>query len=55
MRIWALVDTAFETEPRDFVLFATGQALPLGEVSQHVGTVALAGGDLVLHLFEVLS
>lgn len=51
--MWALVDSESPPFKRRFFLLATGQALPQYN-APYRGTVQLAGGDLVLHLFEGL-
>jgi len=55
--IWALVDPDAEREKRSFILAATGRDVPRkdDEAILVVGTVQLAGGGLVLHLFENLG
>lgn len=51
--IWALVDVSAKVEPRHFRLYGTGH--PFGEQKQtFIGTVLMAGGALVFHLFETV-
>jgi hypothetical protein len=49
--LWALVDPDGELEARQFRLAGTGH--PIAGRVDYVGTVQLAAGALVLHLFEV--
>jgi len=51
--IWAEVDTDLPLESRTFVTAMTGQTLPRGK-KQFLGTVQLAGGALVFHVYEML-
>lgn len=54
MQLWALVDAGNPTERRSFRLFGTGNTIDPWpeECLEHVGTVQMAGGRLVWHLFE---
>lgn len=49
--LWALVDTAEPIVERAFRLVGTGHEF--FEACEHVGTVQLYGGTLVLHLFDL--
>lgn len=49
--LWARVDPSLPTVARRFRLAGTGHLLEFG-VGAHVGTVALAGGSLIFHLFD---
>lgn len=51
--IWAEVDPTMPLEPRRFVVAGTGQMLPVYR-GRHLGTVLLAGGALVFHVYEDL-
>lgn len=53
--LWALVDPMREddTEERTFRIAGTGHDLTLKVYSGFVGSVFLAGGSLVFHVFEV--
>ena len=51
--IWAEVDPELPLESRTFVTAMTGQPLPRGK-KQFLGTVQLAGGALVFHVYEML-
>lgn len=49
--LWGEVDT--DTPERDHVFSLRGTGHPMtGEEGQHIGTIMLQGGALVLHLFE---
>lgn len=50
--IWALVDPEGAPETRHFCLSGTGHPAQDGK---YVGTGLLMGGDLVLHVFEVVE
>jgi len=47
--IWVLVDPHKPTKPRRFVLVGTGHPSP---ETGYIGTTAMMGGRLVVHLFE---
>lgn len=53
--IWALADT---TSPpvsfRTIAIVGTGQHFSHDGIAKHAGTILLAGGDFVLHCFELL-
>ena len=57
--VWALVnDKAKEDKGREFLIFGTGHPIPNEGVAKvdlakyiFVGTVHMAGGELVLHVF----
>lgn len=51
--LWADVDTDAPLCVRQFRLAGTGH--PLGPVGDHLGTVLLMGGRLVLHLYDIPS
>ena len=51
--IWVLVtDETAEQVHRTIVTVGTGHEIPKGYPVKHVGTVLLAGGNLVVHVFE---
>ena len=50
LALWALVDPSAATESRLIAICGTGQPAPAA--GQHIGTVLLHGGTLVLHVFE---
>lgn len=54
--LWAEVDDANPLEEREFLVCMTGQPIPRGDYKQRLfcGTVQLDGGDLVLHVYELL-
>ena len=49
--IWALVEPAAPLEMRSFRIFGTGHTVPEFP-RRYIGTVHLAGGALVFHVFE---
>lgn len=49
--VWALVDLSRETEKRAFRIYGTGGSCEINQRAQFLGTVLLAGGELVLHVF----
>lgn len=49
--IWALVDPTAEVEIRRFRMAGTGHSLD--ETGRHIGTIQMAGGDLIFHFFEL--
>jgi len=50
--IWALVDSEAELRHRTVYIHGTGHEVSLGAQSgRHIGTVQLAGGALVFHVF----
>jgi hypothetical protein len=52
--IWALVDPNELDAPRRFRMAGTGHPIEVDPNKlEHIGTVQLAGGDLIFHLFEV--
>jgi len=57
--IWAEVETLnSDTEERDIEVFATGDVMyELYDDFErvHIGTVLLFGGDLVLHVYEIVK
>ena len=53
--IWAEVDPDKPTEEREFLVCMTGERCPtLRREKQFLGTVQLAGGAVVLHVYELL-
>lgn len=50
--LWALVDTEAELENREFVIVGTGHEVH-DHAGEFIGSALLAGGTLVLHVFEV--
>ena len=53
--VWALVDTDFPDELRDFWLMPTGATFDGTASLEYRGTVLLHGGEYVLHVFEQLE
>jgi hypothetical protein len=52
--IWAIVDNSFPLESRTFILIGTGQELSESCLN-YIGTCQMMGGNLVWHLFELIS
>lgn len=52
MQLWALVDPALPPTTRHFRLAGTGHEIA-ESIKAYIGSVQLAGGDLILHLFEI--
>lgn len=51
--LWALVDTERPPVPREFITRGTGH--PVDDVAHsYIGTYQIKGGDLVLHVLEVV-
>lgn len=54
--LWALVDPARPPVPRRFRFAGTGHEITEDlAYLNHVGTFFMRGGDLVFHLFEIMS
>ena len=55
--LWALVNPEYYLEPRRFRWFGTGRPVKgkPGCALRFVGTVQMAGGSLVFHLFEEIG
>ncbi len=51
--LWALVDDEAPLEPRQIVICPTGGTRP-DQYVNHIGTVQMANGDLVWHIFELI-
>lgn len=53
--LWAEVDTEQPLEERSFFVAATGQDISFSKSAprQHLGTVLMFHGELVLHVYEV--
>jgi len=49
--IWAEVDTSAKFVERRFGVYGTGHTMPT-EPGKYIGTVMLADGDLVFHIYE---
>lgn len=52
--LWALVDESRPTKRRYFELYGTGHPVP-DAVRNYIGTFQMRGGNLVFHLFELIS
>jgi len=52
--IWALVDPLAEKEQREFTVYGTGHDVP-DAAMKFLGTAHLYGGNMVFHVFELLS
>lgn len=50
--LWALVDPGQPCQPRVFRIYGTGHSIDQ-EVGGYVGSVQMANGSLVWHVFEV--
>jgi hypothetical protein len=53
--VWAIVDPSRRTEFEHFFIVGTGHPIPSLETLQHLGTVQLAGGSLVWHVFRAIK
>lgn len=51
-QVWAVVDPEAPLMPRTFFWRGTGHAMGAAEGCRYVGTIQVASGDLVFHLFE---
>lgn len=51
--LWAMVDPSKPDVPHVVRIIGTGHSFPavIADEYQHVGTVQLAGGDLIFHVF----
>ncbi len=49
---WALVDTDAPLVIRSFFVIGTGREETTATKADHIGTLQLEGGNLVLHVFE---
>lgn len=54
VEMWALVDPDQPPEQRRIRVAGTGHSLPTEEDLEFLGTVQVAGGRAVFHVFEVL-
>lgn len=54
MFLWAMVDTSKPMQEREFEVYGTGHTMLVERHThfKHLGTVMLAGGSLVFHVFE---
>lgn len=50
--IWALVNPEAPKEIRKFKVYGTGHEIN-DKIISHIGTVLVAGGNLVFHAFEI--
>jgi len=50
--LWAKVDPTARTEKRVFVVYGTGHPIEDDSNLSYIGTVQMAGGTLVWHVFE---
>lgn len=55
VEMWALVDPDEPTEDRRIRVAGTGHPLPDVDTLQFHGSVQLAGGQLVFHVFEIVK
>jgi hypothetical protein len=52
-RLWALVDVdIIDTTPRNILMRGTGHAVEALGVLDHISTMSMDYGDLILHWFE---
>lgn len=49
--LWAVVDSEAETETRRFFIRGTGHPMP-ESFERYIGTVQMADGALIFHVFE---
>lgn len=55
-RIWALCNPLeANMEERVFMLIETGRPFDVTEKTKYIGTYQLYGGEIILHLFEILK
>lgn len=56
-RIWVLVDPEAPPEAREFMVYGTGHNVPdkTEKLKGFVGTIQMAEGTLVFHVFETIS
>lgn len=54
LQMWVELDTSEPTVIRTFEVYGTGHTIfeTVGEVSEHIGTVMMSGGELVFHAYE---
>lgn len=50
--LWAIVDPGEPTEPRAFRIAGTGHQIANAHCEQYLGTVHLASGAVILHVFS---
>jgi len=50
--MWAKVDPARPTVPRDIIIKGTGHPITNDELGRFIGTALMYGGTLVWHVFE---
>lgn len=50
--IWALVEPTAPKEKRVFCIYGTGAAIA-DNLGKFIGTVQLAGGEFIVHVFEI--
>ena len=57
LRIWVLVDPSEPLVVREFSVYGTGHKVPddPGYLKAFIGTVQMAGGSLIFHVFETAS
>lgn len=55
-KIWALVDTDNKLEKRKFVMYGTGYTIKENTNNlNHIGTFQMHMGELILHVFEIIT
>ena len=52
IRIWALVESDMSKEERVFEVYDTGTPIT-GNLGKLIGAVQLAGGEFIVHVFEI--
>lgn len=52
LELWALVDPDADSEDRYFRIFGTGHPVDEDFLGRFIGTVSMAGGALIWHVFE---
>lgn len=55
LQLWVLVDPTAPLEVREFTVYGTGHhvADDPGRQRTYIGTVQMAGGNLIVHVFEI--
>lgn len=55
-KIWVLCDpTEQEKEEREFMLMETGKHFEMTEKTKYIGTYQLYGGEIIIHLLEIVK
>ena len=51
--LWAMVDLGEHVVNRTILIYGTGHAIHITEYLAYVGTIQMAGGNLVWHVFDL--